>query len=187
LNELVNHRRQLVDAIRIFRVNRQQVINSDVRKEIDRSIAALERRVQAVERELQDKVNANPAWKKKFDVLISAKGVGFITAIVLLVKMPELGSLNRGQCAALAGLAPYDDDSGQHDGRRSIRAGRAEVRSAIYMGALSATRANPILKAIYQRLKKAKKPSKVAITAVMRKMLIYLNALLKRSLEDAPA
>ena len=187
LNELVNHRRQLVDAIRIFRVNRQQVINRDVRREIDRSIAALERRVQAVERELQDKVNANPAWKKKFDVLISAKGVGFITAIVLLVKMPELGSLNRGQCAALAGLAPYDDDSGQHDGRRSIRAGRAEVRSAIYMGALSATRANPILKAIYQRLKKANKPSKVAITAVMRKMLIYLNALLKRSLEDAPA
>jgi transposase len=110
---------------------------------------------------------------------MSAKGVGFITALVLLVKMPELGSLNRGQCAALAGVAPFDDDSGHHHGKRSIKGGRADVRSALYMACLSAVRFNPILKAIYQRLLKVKKPHKVAITAVMRKMLIYLNALLK--------
>lgn len=187
LCEMVNHRCQLVDSIKIFRTSRQQVQDAAVRKDIDRSIAALERRLQAMERQLRRKVNANLAWKKKLEVLMSAKGVGFVTAIVLLVRMPELGSLNRGQCGALAGLAPYDDDSGTHQGRRSIRGGRSEVRSALYMAAITAVQFNPIFKGIYQRLLKAKKPFKVAITAVMRKMLIYLNALLGKCVPASSA
>jgi len=187
LSEMVNHRRQLVDAIKVFRVHGQQVIEAALRKDIERSIAALERRIEAMERQLRQKLEANPAWKKKLEVLMSAKGVGFVTAIVLLVRMPELGSLNRGQCGALAGLAPYDDDSGTHQGKRSIRGGRSEVRNALYMAALTAVRLNPVLKTIYERLLKAKKPFKVAITAVMRKMLIYLNALLKEAAQASSA
>jgi transposase len=181
LSEMVNHRHHLVDSIKVLRTQRQQVLNAAVGKEIDRSIATLERRIQVMERQLKKKIDAHPLWSKTLERLRSAKGVGFLTALVLLVEMPELGSLNRGQCAALAGVAPYDDDSGTQDGKRSIRGGRSRVRSALYMAALTAIQFNPVLKAIYQRLLKAKKPFKVAITAVMRKLLIYLNALLKEA------
>jgi transposase len=187
LCEMVNHRRQVVDCVAVFRVNRQQILDPAVGKEIDRSIAAFEKRIEAIERELRKKVSANPTWKQKVEVLISVKGVGFITAVGLLASMPELGTLNRGQCAALAGLAPYDDDSGRHEGRRSIRGGRSEVRCALYMAAVSAVGSNPVLKKIYQRLREAKRPGKVALTAVMRKMLIYLNSLLKEPLPVSPA
>src|SRR5207245_5814917 len=118
-------------------------------------------------------------WKDKFALLTATKGVGFVTALTLLAKMPELGTLNRGQCAALAGLAPYDDDSGKHAGKRTIRGGRHEVRTALYMAALSAATFNPILKTFYQRLLAQEKLFKVAITAVMRQLLLQLNALLK--------
>jgi transposase len=188
LSEMINHRRQLVDAITVFRTHRQQVLDASLRQEIDKSIAAFQKRVEALERQLRQKIDANPTWKKKLDLLMTAKGVGFLTALVLVVKMPELGSLNRGQCAALSGLAPYDDDSGSQQNKRSIRGGRSEVRSAMYMAALSAIRFNPILKAIYQRMRKNKRPAKVAMIAVMRKMLIYLNALLKTlSAQASPA
>ena len=93
--------------------------------------------------------------------------------------MPELGTLNRGQCAALAGVAPYDEDSGKHIGKRSIRGGRHDVRTSLYMAALTSAHFNPILKTFYQRLIAQKKPAKVALTAVMRKLLVYLNSLLK--------
>jgi transposase len=179
LAELINHRHHLVEAAKVLRTNRQQVLDAAVRKEIDRSIQALEKRIEALRLQLQKKVEANPLWKKKMEVLMSQKGVGFLTAIVLVVKMPELGSLNRGESAALAGVAPYDNDSGQVEGKRSIRGGRIEVRNALYMAALTAIRHNPVLKAFYQRLLKERKPPKVALTAVMRKMIVYLNALLK--------
>lgn len=179
LSEMVTHRRQMVEMLKVFRIHRQQVHDAAVAAEINKSIALLEKRLSELDRLLRQKINANCAWKQKFDLLTTAKGVGFVTAVVLLVKMPELGSLNRGQCAALAGLAPYDDDSGKHHGKRSIRGGRPEVRAALYMAALTAGRCNPILKEVYQRLLSQKKPFKVVITAVMRKLLIYLNALLK--------
>ena len=179
LSEMVTHRRQVVEMLKVFRTHRQQVHDGALAAEINKSIALFEKRLSELDRLLRQKINANCAWKQKFDLLTTAKGVGFVTAVVLLVKMPELGSLNRGQCAALAGLAPYDDDSGKHHGKRSIKGGRAEVRAALYMAALTAARCNPILKEVYQRLLSQKKPFKVVITAVMRKLLIYLNALLK--------
>jgi len=179
LAELINHRRHLVEAAKVLRTNRQQVLDAAVRKEIERSIQAVEKRIEALRAQLQKQVDAHPLWKKKMEVLRSQKGVGFLTAIVLLAKMPELGSLNRGESAALAGVAPYDNDSGYAEGKRSIRGGRIEVRNALYMAALTAIRHNPVLKAFYQRLVKERKPPKVALTAVMRKMIVYLNVLLK--------
>jgi transposase len=179
LSEMVIFRLQLVDTIKRYRTSRQQVHDKALLAAINRSITATERCLQDLEEQMRTAIEANALWKEKFAWLTSVKGVGFVTAVMLLAKMPELGLLNRGQCAALAGVAPYDDDSGTLHGKRFIKGGRAQVRSALYMAAVSAARSNPILKAFYTRLRKANKPFKVAITAVMRKLLIYLNGLLK--------
>ena len=106
-------------------------------------------------------------------------GVGRITAVTVLATIPELGQLNRRQVAALAGLCPYNRDSGQWAGKRCISGGRAEVRRALYMAALSASRSNHLLKPFYDRLIAAGKPGKVALTAVMRKLIVLMNHLLK--------
>lgn len=187
LSDLVNHRRQLVESAKVLRTQRKQVLTPAIIKEINRSIAMIDQRIESVEAEIRRLVEANPAWNARLKILTSAKGVGFITGIILLVKMPELGTLNRGQCGALAGVAPYDQDSGTHVGQRSIRGGRAEVRSALYMAAMSAIRHNPVLKAAHERLLKAKKPFKVAITAIMRKLIIHLNVLCKEAAAPTPA
>ena len=179
LSESVTHRQQLVGMIKALRTHRQQVLDAALVKEINKSIDALEKRLEALDRKLRAQIDAHPLWKAKFALLTATKGVGFVTALGLLAKMPELGTLNRGQCAALAGLAPYDDDSGKHAGKRTIRGGRQEVRTALYMAAVSAATHNPILKTFYQRLLAQKKLFKVAITAVMRKLLLHLNTLLK--------
>jgi transposase len=179
LSESVTHRQQLVEMIKVLRTHRQQVLHAALVTEIDQSIGVLEKRLEALDRKLRTKIDAQPLWKAKFALLTTTKGVGFVTALTLLAKMPELGTLNRGQCAALAGLAPYDDDSGKHAGKRTIRGGRQEVCTALYMAALSAATFNPILQTFYQRLLAQKKLFKVAITAVMRKLLLHLNALLK--------
>jgi transposase len=179
LSASVTHRQQLVEMIKVLRTHRQQVLQAPLKTEINKSLAVLEKRLQSLDRQLRTSIEAHPLWKAKFALLTATKGVGFVTALILLAKMPELGSLNRGQCAALGGVAPYDDDSGKHLGKRSIRGGRHEVRSGLYMAALSAAHFNPILKTFYQRLLAQKKPAKVVLTAVMRKLLVYLNALLK--------
>jgi transposase len=180
LNEMAMYRRQIVEMIKVLRTQRQQVSEAALVAEINKTIAVLEKRLEVIDRKLRQKIEANADWKRIYEELTKVKGVGFVTALTLVVKMPELGTLNRGQCAALSGLAPYDDDSGQHSGRRAICGGRFEVRSALYMSALSVVRCNPILKTFYQRLRAQKKPFKVAITAVMRKLLIYLNSQLRR-------
>lgn len=179
LSESVTHRQQLVEMIKMLRTSRQQVLHTALAAEIGKSMAVLEKRLEALDRQLRARIEAHPLWKAKMTRLTATQGVGFVTALTLLAKMPELGTLNRGQCAALGGLAPYDEDSGQHLGKRSIRGGRHTVRAALYMAALSATRSNPILKTFYQHLLAQKKPCKVALTAVMRKLLLYLNSLLK--------
>ena len=179
LNDMLNHRRHLVKSVNRFRAHRKQVLDAQLRKEIGCSISTLEKRIKQIEKKLRTQVEAIPAWKEKMKVLMAVKGVGLITALVVLIRMPELGSLNRGQCAALCGLAPYDDDSGTERGKRRIRGGRFEIRTTLYMAALTASRFNPVSKVLYERLKAAKKPAKVALTAVMRKLLLYLNTLLK--------
>jgi transposase len=179
LCELLTHRTHLIEAAKVLRTNLQQALSSIATKEIRRSLAALEKQLAALETKLRGIAEADPEIKKTLEKLTQVSGVGFITAITLIARMPELGTLNRNQCAALAGLAPYDDDSGKFRGKRSIRGGRSEVRQVLYMAAVSASRFNPVLKLLYQRLIEAKKPFKVAVVAVMRKLLIYLNGLLK--------
>lgn len=179
LCELLTHRNHLIEATKMLQVNRQQLISSIIGKEIDRSLAMLEKRIAALEKKVRDAVMADAKLKESFEVLTDVEGVGFVTAATLLARMPELGTLNRGQCASLAGLAPFDNDSGEYAGKRSIRGGRTEVRTELYMAAVSASRFNQVLKPVYERLIRAGKPFKVAITAIMRKLLIYLNRLLK--------
>lgn len=179
MSELIHHRTHMVNTLKVLRGHRQQVLDTTVLAQIDQSIKALAKEVKTIVDQLREKVEANPRWQKRVQVLMQAKSVGFLTAVLLLVKMPELGVLNRAQCAALAGVAPYDNTSGNDARCRSIQGGRLEVRNALYMCSLSAIRHNPILKATYQRLIKERKPSKVALTAVMRKLVIYLNSLLK--------
>ena len=124
-------------------------------------------------------IDSDPALAQRFAILISIPGIGALAAYTLLIEMPELGDLDGKQAASLAGLAPVARQSGRWTGRAFIRGGRANVRQALYMPALVAIRYNPQLEAVYQRLKAAGKPSKVAITATMRKLITLANALLR--------
>jgi transposase len=177
--ELLSHRKHLREAAKVLRINRHQVLSSIAGREIDRSVAQLEKQIAALEKKLRAIVEADAEMKRTLEVLMAVEGVGFVTAMTLIARMPELGTLNRGQCGALAGLAPFDNDSGTFCGKRTIRGGRSEVRRVLYMAAATARRFNPVLKPVYERLIAAKKPFKVAIVAVMRKLLIHLNTLLR--------
>jgi transposase len=146
--------------------------NSEQLRQIERQIAAIEKEVAA-------RIKADPDLAHRFAILVSIPGVSAITAFALLIDMPELGTLENGQAASLAGLAPVARQSGNWTGRAFIRGGRANVRQALYMPALVAMRFNPDLKAKYDQLKAIGKASKVAITAIMRRLLVLANALLR--------
>ena len=128
-----------------------------------------------------------PAWREREDLLRSIPGIGPVASRTLLAALPELGRLTNKQAAALAGLAPFDDDSGTRRGSRHIRGGRADVRSALYMAALSAARHNPPLRAFRERLRAAGKRAKVALVAVARKLVVLANAVLKAGRPWDPA
>ena len=139
----------------------------------------IERQMAAIEAEIMALIKANHDLAHRFDILVSIPGVSAITAFALIIDMPELGTLENRQAASLAGLAPVARQSGTWKGRAFIRGGRANVRQALYMPALVAMRFNPELKAKYDQLKAAGKAPKVAITAIMRKMIVLANALLR--------
>ena len=144
-----------------------------------RQLRWLEAEQEKFERLIDALIGATPVLRAKVELLVTVEGVGVRSASALLAALPELGTLSKNQVAALAGLAPFNRDSGAFRGRRSIHGGRLAVRTALYMAAFSATRFNPILKAFYQRLKAKGKPHQLALVAVMRKLLIHLNRLLK--------
>jgi transposase len=135
--------------------------------------------IKKTEKQIKKLMEGHQELTRRFECLDAIEGVGFRTAVAVLAHMPELGQMNRGQAAALAGLAPWTRDSGTMKGKRCIGGGRSQVRHALYMSALSAARCNPILKEVYQRLRTAGKPVKVALTALMRKLIGYMNAQLK--------
>ena len=139
----------------------------------------IERQMAAIEKEIRGLIEADSDLARRLDILVSIPGVSAITAFALLIDMPELGTLGQGQAASLAGLAPVARQSGNWTGRAFIRGGRANVRQALYMPALVAMRFNPDLKAKYDKLKEVGKASKVAITAIMRKLVVLANALLR--------
>ncbi|MBY0261333.1 MAG: IS110 family transposase [Phycisphaerales bacterium] len=180
LGDLVARRRQLVE-MRTAELNR---IGRAVAKPIVRShkdlLKALEREIQEIDRRIGDHIKGSPVWKAKEELYRSVPGIGEHTARTLIAELPELGSLSRAQIAALVGLAPYDNDSGKSRGRRSIRGGRSGVRCVLYMAALTASRRNPAIRALYERLRGAGKPFKVALVACMRKLLTIVNAIAAR-------
>ena len=178
LADLLGRRLQLV-TMRAQEKARLATVPAVARKDIEQHIAWLDKRIAKLETDLGDRLKKSPVWCHKAELLESVPGVGEVTTFSLLADLPELGTLNRQKISALVGLAPFPDDSGKRKGKRYIRGGRAEVRCVLYMATLSAIVHNPPIKAMYDRLKKAGKPSKLAMTACMRKLLIILNAMLK--------
>jgi len=179
LDEIMGRRRQLMGMLVMEKNRLAQARNPGVRRDIKSLIAVLEKRIGGCDGELQRQIQASPVWRAQEDLLRSFNGIGPVNARVLLIELPELGTLDRKKIAALVGLAPIARDSGQHRGRRSIAGGRGQVRSSLYMATVSAIRANAVIRAFYQRLREAGKPAKVAIVACMRKILTILNAMVR--------
>lgn len=177
LAELITRRRQLVEMLGMER-NRLALARTRVRRDVQAHIRWLERRVAETDDDLRQAIEASPVWRVQEDLLRSVPGLGPVVARTLLALLPELGRLNRKQIAALAGVAPFARDSGTWRGARVIWGGRAHVRQALYMAALVASRHNPVVAALYTRLRAAGKPAKVALVACMRKLLTILNAML---------
>lgn len=178
LEALLTRRRQLLEMLTAER-QRLPLARPAVRRDLQQHIRWLERRVHEMDDELDGAIQASPVWRAKDDLLQSVPGIGRVVSRTLLAMLPELGRLNRQEIAALVGVAPLNCDSGTFRGRRRVYGGRAPVRAVLYMGALVSTRYNPVLRAFYQRLRAAGKPPKVALTAVMRKLLVILNAMMR--------
>ena len=176
LTDLVHRRRQLLDMI-TAEMNRRRLISEPLRKRIDQHIAFMRKELEEVDTDIDQAIQNSPAWRANDDLLQQVKGIGRGTSSALISLLPELGKLNRKQIAALAGLAPFNRDSGERRGKRAISGGRGAVRSALYMASLSAVRYNPPIAAFYQRLRAAGKPKKVALIAACRKLLTILNAI----------
>jgi len=179
LAALVARRRQLQEMLVAERQRLERATTSPIRRDLRQHIRWLERRVDDVDDDIGRTIERSPAWRVKDDLLQSVPGIGPTVARTLLAELPELGHLDRRAIAALVGVAPMNRESGRWRGRRFIRGGRASLRAALYMAALVAARHNPVLRAFYQRLRQAGKPSKVALVAVMRKLVTMLNAMMK--------
>jgi transposase len=178
LDALITRRRQIVEMITAEQ-NRRGSAPEWIRPDIEELIAILKKRLAAINRELNKLIRKSPLWREKDRILQSFPGVGPVTASTMIAALPELGSLNRRQIAALVGVAPLNCDSGTHKGKRKIWGGRADIRSVLYMCAVTAARCNPVIREIYQRLLRAGKPNKVVRTACMRKVLVILNAMMR--------
>ncbi len=179
LAELVARRRQIIEMTVAERQRAKRATNRQVRKSLDRHIAVLEKEMRALDKDIDDLVRGSPVWRAKEDLLASVPGIGKIIARTLLAELPELGALDRRGIASLAGLAPYTRQSGQWRGKSMIAGGRAAVRAALFIAALVASRRNSVLSAFYRRLLAAGKPKMVALIALARKLLTFLNAILR--------
>jgi transposase len=178
LAALVTRRQQLV-AQHTAEQNRLKTALPVVRESLQQHLTWLEQVIAELETEIADRIEAHPQWRETAAIVDSAPGIGPHTASVLVASLPELGQLGGKQIAALVGVAPLARDSGKKQGQRHIKAGRGQIRAVLYMATLAATRFNPTIKAFYQRLLKAGKLKKVALTACMRKLLTILNAMVK--------
>ena len=175
---MVARRRQLV-LMRTQEKNRLAAASAKQKDDIKAHIKWLDERIGNLDTGLTVALRQSEAWCVKEDLLESVPGVGLITSATLLSLLPELGTLNRGEVAALGGVAPFNRDSGLYRGKRMIWGGRADVRSVLYMATLAAIRFNETIKAFHKRLIEHGKPAKVAIVACMRKLLTILNSMIK--------
>ena len=179
LADLVARRRQIVAMIVAERQRQKRLANKRLQKSIARLLAALQKELSSLETDIDDAVRGSPAWRDKEDLLASVPGIGKVIARTLIAELPELGRLDRRSIAALAGLAPWTRQSGQWKGKSFIGGGRAAVRAALFLAAMTAARHNPELKAFRDRLVQAGKPKLVALVATARKLLTILNAIIR--------
>ena len=178
LNSLTARRHQVMTML-VSEKNRLGTAIGAVSPRIEAHIAWLEQELSDLDKGLRQTLRRSPVWREKDDLLRTVPGVGEQISLTLLANLPELGTLNRRQIAALVGVAPYNRDSGTLRGKRAVWGGRSRVRAVLYMGALVASRHNPAIRDFYQRLLAAGKPKKVALVASMRKLLVILNVMLK--------
>jgi len=187
LADLVTRRQQLVH-LRTMETNRRSRTKSPTAsKSIDAMLEQIKAQIENVDREIERLVKNDETLSAQYEILSSVPGVGVGLSAIILSRLPEAGAANRGEVAALVGVAPMNHDSGQHRGNRRIQAGRMAIRNMLYMAALNAVRFNPVIKRFYQRLLDAGKPKKVAIVASMRKLLVILNSMLRTQTKWNPA
>ncbi|MDD5701610.1 MAG: IS110 family transposase [Dehalococcoidales bacterium] len=178
IKALLVRRQQLMDMITMEN-NRLWPADIKVIPSIQEHLDWLKQELKRINKDLNDKIQESPLWREKDNLLQSVPGVGPVLSITLLGILPELGSLNRKQIAALAGVAPFNRDSGKYRGKRTTKWGRTRLRPALYMAVLVATRFNPVIKAYYKHLLEKGKEKKVALVACMRKLITILNAMVR--------
>lgn len=179
LGEMAARRRQILETIGVEANRKRSLTSRKLIKGADRILLALQKELSDLERDINDAICKNPAWREKDELLQSTPGIGAKISSLLIAELPELGTLCRRKIASLAGLAPMAHDSGKHKGLRHIKGGRVHVRCGLYMAALVASRHNPTIKAFHQKLIARGKAPKQALTACMRKLLVILNAILR--------
>ena len=179
LTALLSRRRQVLEMVVAEKNRLATTPEKHVRQRITYHLHFLKQELRELDQDLDREVRSSPAWREKEDLLKSVPGVGPVLARTLLAELPELGQLDRKRIAALVGVAPMNQDSGTLRGQRRIQGGRAQVRTALYMAALVASRFNPRLKRFYDSLRASGKTGKVALVACMRKLLVILNALVR--------
>jgi transposase len=177
LTQLVRRRDQLVAMRAQERTRKKEALAQEEADDIHRHITWLTTEIDNIESRIDRLIASDDHLKRAAKRLTSAPGVGPVTAAILLALMPELGHRSAKSIAALAGLAPINNDSGRFRGKRSIKPGRRRVTTALYMAALAAARSNPRFNAIYEKMINAGKPAKVAIIAIARKLIVALNAM----------
>ena len=186
LSALIKRRKQVVDMLTIEQ-NHTELAEKELLDYIETVKQVLQKQLDTLDVEIQNLINQAPSLKQKRDLLQSVPGVGKILSATLVAQVPELGACNRKEIAALVGLAPFNHDSGRKRGKRMIRGGRSFVRNILYMATIAATRFNPVIKSMYNRLVKNGKQKKVAIVACMRKLLTILNAMIRTNSSWQPA
>jgi len=178
MTSLLTRRRQLTEML-TAEGNRLSRSDKEVQPGIKAHIKWLKKALSDINTDLERRIQSSPSWREKDDLLRSVPGIGKVVSTTLLIELPELGSLNRRKIAALVGVAPLNRDSGTLRGKRTVWGGRAALRAALYMGALVATKCNPVIATFYHRLLDAGKVKKAALVACMRKLLVIVNAMVR--------
>lgn len=178
VKDLLVRRSQLLEMTTMEK-NRLQILPKTLHRSIKSLLKILQAQIETITRQIEQEVAKVDHWRIKTEILTSVPGVGKVLAYTLLSELPELGSLNRKEIAALVGVAPINRDSGKLNGKRRIRGGRHRVRTVMFMAMLSSIQCNPVFKRFYERLKAQGKIPKVALIACMRKMIVVLNTMIK--------
>jgi transposase len=178
IKDLLTRRSQLLDMSTMEK-NRLQILPKTLHRSINSLLKMLQSQVKTITQQIDQEVAKVDHWRVKAEILTSVPGVGKVLTYTLLSELPELGSLNRKEIAALVGVAPINRDSGKLNGKRRIRGGRHRVRTVMFMAMLSSIQCNPVFKRFYEHLKAQGKLPKVALIACMRKMIVVLNTMVK--------